>query len=54
MERWLPPKADQPRAGSENMFYVYVLKSERNDKLYKGFTSDLKRRLKEYFYKNKH
>lgn len=30
------------------MFYVYVLKSQRNGKLYKGFTSDLKRRIKEH------
>lgn len=30
------------------MFYVYVLKSEKNGKLYKGFTSDLKRRIKEH------
>ena len=30
------------------MFYVYVLKSLRNGKLYKGFTSDLKRRIKEH------
>jgi len=30
------------------MFYVYVLKSKRNGKLYKGFTADLKRRIKEH------
>ncbi|MEK7503722.1 MAG: GIY-YIG nuclease family protein [Patescibacteria group bacterium] len=30
------------------MFYVYILKSERNGKLYKGLTNDLKRRVKEH------
>lgn len=30
------------------MYYVYVLKSEKNGKLYKGFTTDLKRRFKEH------
>lgn len=27
------------------MFYVYVLKSEKNDNLYIGYTADLKKRL---------
>ncbi|MBI2046311.1 MAG: GIY-YIG nuclease family protein [Parcubacteria group bacterium] len=30
------------------MYYVYILKSVRNNKLYKGFTNDLKRRIKEH------
>jgi putative endonuclease len=30
------------------MFYVYILKSEKNGKLYKGLTSDLKRRIAEH------
>lgn len=30
------------------MYYVYILKSERSGKLYKGVTEDLKRRLKEH------
>jgi putative endonuclease len=30
------------------MFYVYVLKSKVDDKLYIGFTSDLKRRFWEH------
>ncbi|MEW6674972.1 MAG: GIY-YIG nuclease family protein [Nitrospirota bacterium] len=30
------------------MHYVYVLLSEKDHKLYIGFTSDLKRRLKEH------
>jgi putative endonuclease len=30
------------------MYYVYILKSDKNGKLYKGFTNDLKRRIKEH------
>ena len=30
------------------MFYVYVLKSEKDGKLYIGQTSDLRRRIKEH------
>jgi len=30
------------------MFYVYVLKSQKDDKLYIGFTNDLKRRLNDH------
>jgi predicted GIY-YIG superfamily endonuclease len=30
------------------MFYAYVLKSQKNGRLYVGSTDDLKRRLKEY------
>jgi len=30
------------------MFYVYILKSQKNGKLYKGYTNDLKRRFKEH------
>ncbi|OGF61853.1 hypothetical protein A2662_01225 [Candidatus Giovannonibacteria bacterium RIFCSPHIGHO2_01_FULL_45_33] len=30
------------------MQYVYILQSERNGKLYKGCTNDLKRRIKEH------
>jgi len=30
------------------MHYVYILQSEKNGKLYKGLTDDLKRRLKEH------
>jgi putative endonuclease len=30
------------------MFYAYVLKSEKNGKLYYGSTNDLKRRLSEH------
>ncbi|HEY4493679.1 MAG TPA: GIY-YIG nuclease family protein [Candidatus Paceibacterota bacterium] len=30
------------------MFYVYVLESLKNGQLYKGFTSDLRKRLKEH------
>jgi len=31
-----------------HMHYVYVLKSLRNGKLYKGFTKDLRRRIREH------
>jgi len=30
------------------MFYVYILKSVKNNKLYKGFTKDLRRRVNEH------
>lgn len=30
------------------MHYVYILKSEKNGKLYKGLTVDLKRRVREH------
>ena len=30
------------------MYYVYILQSERNGKLYKGVTDNLKRRLREH------
>lgn len=30
------------------MFYVYVLKSQKDGKLYIGYTSDLKRRFSEH------
>ena len=31
-----------------NMYYVYILKSEKNGKLYKGLANDLRRRVKEH------
>ena len=31
-----------------DMHYVYILKSERNGKLYKGLTTDLRRRMQEH------
>lgn len=30
------------------MYYVYILQSEKNGKLYKGVTGDLKKRVKEH------
>lgn len=30
------------------MYYVYIIKSKKNGKLYKGYTEDLKRRLSEH------
>ncbi|MBA3724025.1 MAG: GIY-YIG nuclease family protein [Candidatus Levybacteria bacterium] len=34
------------------MFYIYILKSLKDNKLYTGFTSDLRKRLKEHQYGN--
>jgi putative endonuclease len=53
LERWLRPEAGQPWAGSGQnklniMYYVYVLKSKINGRLYKGFTRDLKKRLRDH------
>lgn len=31
-----------------NMYYVYIIKSEKNGKKYVGMTGDLKRRIKEH------
>ena len=42
------PKADQPRAGENAMYYVYILKSLKNKKLYKGSTENLKERILEH------
>jgi len=30
------------------MYYVYILKSKKDAKLYKGFTNDLRRRIREH------
>ena len=30
------------------MYYVYIIKSKKNDKLYIGYTNDLKRRFQEH------
>ena len=30
------------------MYYVYILKSDKDGSLYKGFTEDLKRRVREH------
>ena len=30
------------------MYYVYLLKSKKNDRLYTGFTNDLKQRLRDH------
>ncbi len=34
--------------GGGDMYYTYVLKSQKDDKLYIGFTGDLKKRLTEH------
>ncbi len=45
MERWLRPKADQPRAESG---FICIMSISVIGKLYKGSTSDLRRRIKEH------
>lgn len=30
------------------MYYIYILKSEKDEQLYTGYTSDLKKRLQEH------
>jgi putative endonuclease len=30
------------------MFFIYIIKSEKDGRLYKGFTTDIERRLKEH------
>lgn len=49
MERWLttassgaPPSA----VGGKNIYYVYILKSEKNDKYYTGSTGNVFKRLR--------
>jgi putative endonuclease len=37
-----------PRRGISNWYYVYVLKSEKDNNLYIGYTIDLKQRLVEH------
>ena len=47
----IPPEADQPWAGAVNrfiMYYVYILRSEKTSRIYKGCTNDLESRLKEH------
>ena len=41
------PKAGRPWA-EKLMYYVYVLKSDINGKLYKGSTADLRNRVEEH------
>ena len=36
------------------MFYVYLLKSKLSGKIYTGYTTDLKRRVREHFSQNVH
>ena len=39
------PKADHPRDDRTVMYYVYILYSNKLDKLYTGYTTDLKQRF---------
>ncbi|MDP1721788.1 MAG: GIY-YIG nuclease family protein [Candidatus Gottesmanbacteria bacterium] len=36
------------------MYYVYLLRSTRDDRIYTGYTHDLKKRVSEYFQGNVH
>ncbi len=36
------------------MYYVYLLKSKRDSKIYTGYTTDLRRRIKEHNAKRVH
>ena len=36
------------RGDSQHMYFVYVLKSEKDNKLYTGFTNNLNRRIAEH------
>lgn len=47
-EGWLPARGESALGGSPHMHYVYILYSEKSNKLYKGSTSDLKNRLAEH------
>jgi putative endonuclease len=47
-----PPACLRKQAGTarmvRNMYYVYILKSEKDSKLYTGYTKNLKRRISEH------
>ena len=43
-----PANAGRIQYLRNNMFYVYILRSLKDDKLYIGMTSDLERRVKEH------
>jgi putative endonuclease len=43
-----PPRPIRRRGGGLNMYYVYALKSKKNQKLYVGYSNDLKRRFFEH------
>jgi len=47
-----PPACLRTQAGTarmvQDMYYVYVLKSEKDGKLYTGHTKDLERRISEH------
>ena len=40
--------ATRRRGGDKGMYYTYILQSLKNNRLYVGSTSDLKRRFKEH------
>jgi predicted GIY-YIG superfamily endonuclease len=48
----IPPRSGAPRSlgvvGQTNMFYVYILKSDKDQSHYIGITQDLKNRIKQH------
>ena len=42
------------KSEKNNMYYVYILQSLRNEDLYAGFSKDLKERVKKHFSKGVH
>ncbi|MEK7655499.1 MAG: GIY-YIG nuclease family protein [Patescibacteria group bacterium] len=42
------PRQTKPKLEAGAFYYTYVLYSQKDHKLYKGFTSDLKNRIKEH------
>ena len=40
--------APQLRGPNPQMYYVYILKSLRDNKIYTGYTSDLRKRVREH------
>ena len=50
LERWLPARGWSALGGSgqKQMYYVYLLKSEKTSKVYKGSTADLQKRFYEH------
>jgi putative endonuclease len=41
-------------AAKSNMYYVYILRSQRDGKLYTGYSANLKRRIQEHKQKKTH
>ena len=50
LETWLSPACRQAgvESGTHHMYYVYILRSEKDGNLYIGKTNNVERRLKEH------